>query len=199
MYVCRLIVSLVVSTGLRQLDLQQQQQDYYGQLSHSPIQPIAHRGAFCRFPFRWMYYCHSSKSTGEKTGKTHLNALSELLDRQATVGRRRPTRYRTGAHLPSTYLLALNSLHTLTYMGEYESAYRFCSSSFLSSSSSAQETSLGKELLLPSAVVGCGAVAVDAEGGAVAAAVRSLLEFLFDISGCTMVKILSKNQDKIFI
>ena len=31
-----------------------------------------HRGAFCQFPFRWIYYCHSSKSTGEETGKTHL-------------------------------------------------------------------------------------------------------------------------------
>ena len=58
---------------------------------------------------------------------------------------------------------------------------------------------MGKELLLPSAVVGCGAGAVDAEGGAVAAAVRSLLEFLFDISGCTMVKILSKNLDQFSI
>ena len=22
-----------------------------------------HRGTFCQFPFRWIYYCHSSKST----------------------------------------------------------------------------------------------------------------------------------------
>ena len=34
-----------------------------------------HRGAFCQFPFRWIYYCHSSKSTGMETGKTHLCAL----------------------------------------------------------------------------------------------------------------------------
>ena len=34
-----------------------------------------HRGAFCQFPFRWIYYCHSSKSTGKETGKTHLCAL----------------------------------------------------------------------------------------------------------------------------
>ena len=34
-----------------------------------------HRGAFCQFPFRWVYYCHSSKSTGKETGKTHLCAL----------------------------------------------------------------------------------------------------------------------------
>ena len=33
------------------------------------------RGAFCQFPFRWIYYCHSSKSTGKKTGKTNLCAL----------------------------------------------------------------------------------------------------------------------------
>ena len=28
-----------------------------------------HRGTFCQFPFRWIYYCHSSKSTGKETGK----------------------------------------------------------------------------------------------------------------------------------
>ena len=33
-----------------------------------------HRGAFCQFPFRWIYYCHSTKSTG----KTHLCAVSRL-------------------------------------------------------------------------------------------------------------------------
>ena len=31
-----------------------------------------HRGAFCQFPFRWIYYCHSSKSTGKETGKIGL-------------------------------------------------------------------------------------------------------------------------------
>ena len=35
-----------------------------------------HRGAFFAFPFRWIYYCHSSKSTGKETGKTHLFALA---------------------------------------------------------------------------------------------------------------------------
>ena len=34
-----------------------------------------HRGAFCQFPFQWIYYCHSSKSTWKETGKTHLCAL----------------------------------------------------------------------------------------------------------------------------
>ena len=29
-----------------------------------------HRGAFCQFLFRWIYYCHSSKSTGKETGKS---------------------------------------------------------------------------------------------------------------------------------
>ena len=33
-----------------------------------------HRGAFCQFPFRWIYYYSSNKSTGKKTGKTHLCA-----------------------------------------------------------------------------------------------------------------------------
>ena len=35
-----------------------------------------HRDAFCQFPFRWIYYCHSSKSTGKETGKMHLCALA---------------------------------------------------------------------------------------------------------------------------
>ena len=34
-----------------------------------------HRGAFCQFPFRWIYYYGSNKSTGKKTGKTHLCAV----------------------------------------------------------------------------------------------------------------------------
>jgi hypothetical protein len=37
-----------------------------------------HRGAFCQFPFRWIYYYASNKSTGKETGKTHLCALLEL-------------------------------------------------------------------------------------------------------------------------
>ena len=35
-----------------------------------------HKGAFCLFPFQWTYYCHSSKSTGKETGRTHLCALN---------------------------------------------------------------------------------------------------------------------------
>ena len=31
-----------------------------------PFGPL-HRGAFCQFPFRWIYYCHSCKSTGNFT------------------------------------------------------------------------------------------------------------------------------------
>ena len=34
-----------------------------------------HRGlrdAFCQFPFRWIYYCHSNKSIGKETGKMHF-------------------------------------------------------------------------------------------------------------------------------
>ena len=34
-----------------------------------------HRGAFCQFSFRCIYYCHCSKSIRKKTGKTHLCAL----------------------------------------------------------------------------------------------------------------------------
>ena len=34
-----------------------------------------HRGAFCQFPFRWIYYYGSNESTGKETGKTHLCVL----------------------------------------------------------------------------------------------------------------------------
>ena len=34
-----------------------------------------HRGAFCQFTFRWVYYCHSSKSTRKEIGKTYLCAV----------------------------------------------------------------------------------------------------------------------------
>ena len=34
-----------------------------------------HRGAFCQFPFRWIHYYGSNKSSGKETGKTHLCAL----------------------------------------------------------------------------------------------------------------------------
>ena len=38
-----------------------------------------HSGAFCQFPFRWIYYCHSSKSTGVETGKMHLCAMYDFV------------------------------------------------------------------------------------------------------------------------
>ena len=34
-----------------------------------------HRGAFCQFPFGWIYHYGSNKSTEKKTGKTHVCAL----------------------------------------------------------------------------------------------------------------------------
>ena len=33
--------------------------------------PTAHRDAFCKFFFRWIYYCDSGKSAGKETDKTH--------------------------------------------------------------------------------------------------------------------------------
>ena len=42
-----------------------------------------HRGAFCQFPFRWIYYCHSSKSTGKETGKKHICAVDVFLQTTA--------------------------------------------------------------------------------------------------------------------
>ena len=41
-------------------------------------QPM-HRGAFCQFPFRWIYYYGSNKSTGKETGKMHLD-LCAMID-----------------------------------------------------------------------------------------------------------------------
>ena len=38
-----------------------------------------HRGAFCQFPFRWIDYCHSSKSIGKEIGITHLCALGYII------------------------------------------------------------------------------------------------------------------------
>ena len=35
---------------------------------------------FCKFPFRWIYYCHSSNSTGKETGKTHLCAMGRTTE-----------------------------------------------------------------------------------------------------------------------
>ena len=39
----------------------------------------AHRGAFCQFPFRCIYYFFISESTGKETGKTHLTAVRWLI------------------------------------------------------------------------------------------------------------------------
>ena len=39
-----------------------------------------HRGAFCQFPFWWIYYYVSNKSTGKETGKMHLCALLQIVD-----------------------------------------------------------------------------------------------------------------------
>ena len=40
---------------------------------------ISNRSAFCQFPFRWIYYCLSSKSTGKETGKMHLCAATQRI------------------------------------------------------------------------------------------------------------------------
>ena len=40
-----------------------------------------HKGTIWQFPVQWIYYCHSYKSTGKKTGKTHLwSFLFEKID-----------------------------------------------------------------------------------------------------------------------
>ena len=40
------------------------------------VKPM-HRGAFCQFPFWWIYYYGSNKSTGKETGKTHNCAMAD--------------------------------------------------------------------------------------------------------------------------
>ena len=45
---------------------------FRGPLFRKPV----HTGAFCQFPFRGIYYCHSSKSTGKETDKTHVCAVT---------------------------------------------------------------------------------------------------------------------------
>ena len=47
-------------------------------LASIPIHDLLYRGAFFQFLFWWIYYCHSSKSTGKETGKTHLCAVPEF-------------------------------------------------------------------------------------------------------------------------
>ena len=38
-----------------------------------------HIGALCKFPFRWIYHCHSSKSIAKETGKMYLCAMYDFL------------------------------------------------------------------------------------------------------------------------
>ena len=50
-----------------------------GTTSKSPfeINKAVHRSAFCQFPFRWIFYYGSNKSTRKETGKMHLCAVGE--------------------------------------------------------------------------------------------------------------------------
>ena len=43
-----------------------------------------HRGAFCQFPFQWIYYYGSDKSTGKESGKTHLWAMLPFLKKMTS-------------------------------------------------------------------------------------------------------------------
>ena len=42
---------------------------------------ILHKGAFCQFPFQWIYYYGSNKFTEKETGKMHLCVLPWPLSR----------------------------------------------------------------------------------------------------------------------
>ena len=50
--------------------------------NNKPPTTALHRGAFCQFPFWWIYYC--SKSIGKKTDKTHHCALWRLSQQKST-------------------------------------------------------------------------------------------------------------------
>jgi hypothetical protein len=60
-------------------------------LLRKPSHWQVHRGTFCQFLFRWIYYCHSYKSTGKETSKTHLyeviqnSAPSTIVWRQCDI------------------------------------------------------------------------------------------------------------------
>ena len=69
---CEIISKVVDSRFLLDSYLRQKQFKFL-------IQNTVHRGTFCQFSFRWIHSCHSSKSTGNETGKTHLCALLMFL------------------------------------------------------------------------------------------------------------------------
>ena len=50
---------------------------YQNLMGEEPPTPL-HKDAFCQFPFRWIYYYVSNKSTGKETDKVHLCAVVRL-------------------------------------------------------------------------------------------------------------------------
>ena len=44
-----------------------------------------HRGAFCQSPFRWIYYCHSSKLTG-KENSNYFSTQNNFYIRAGLLG-----------------------------------------------------------------------------------------------------------------
>ena len=73
-----------------------------------------HRGAFCQFPFQWIYYCHISKSTGKETGKTHLCALVGFHLTLAPVG-------------TPDLISCLKKTKLYTGLSRFSHAHNFCS------------------------------------------------------------------------
>ena len=51
---------------------------FFSRPAGSSSLPTLHRGAFCQFLFRWIYYGHSSKSTGKKTGIIYVCMYAEF-------------------------------------------------------------------------------------------------------------------------
>jgi hypothetical protein len=58
--------------------MKEEEKSYINRLFSIYYFVAVHRGAIYQFLFRWIYYCHSTKSTGKKTGKTHLCAVWDL-------------------------------------------------------------------------------------------------------------------------
>ena len=54
----------------------------------SKLSPV-HKGAFCQFLFRWVYYYGNNKSTGKETAKTHLCAVLCCASTEAVAAQAR--------------------------------------------------------------------------------------------------------------
>ena len=79
-------VPVVVNVPMPQLQVHKFSKDVfrYGRITWFCLLLTVHRGAFCQFPFQWIYYYDSNKSTGKETGKsTSVQWLKQLKVRKS--------------------------------------------------------------------------------------------------------------------